>query len=381
MPSTQKSQSFEDMRSLTIYERYKQLLHDKVIRPDSDQERVVCLLLAVSDTLEAIESTQSNLITKLFSKAPKRPKGLYLYGGVGRGKSMLMDLFFESVNIKKKRRTHFHAFMQEVHSNIHTWREKNGFSDDPIAYLATEIAKDADLLCFDELQITDIADAMIVGRLFKFLFEKGVVIVCTSNRHPNDLYKNGLQRDQFVPFIEIFKKELGIIPLDGSTDYRLQQLKSLSTVYHSPLGDEADEFLNTTFSNLVHHAPPETGILHVQGRDVPIPKMHGDVAQFDFDDLCAANLGPADYIELARDFNTILLANIPKMTSENRNESKRFINLVDELYEHKAKLICTAAAAPNELYKKGDGSFEFERTVSRLIEMQSLGYLGEEHIS
>lgn len=356
---------------------YQQLIAEGTITADKDQERIILMLDDLAAKMLTYKKDKKSLINKIFSTVDA-PQGLYLHGGVGRGKSMLMDLFFDHLPIKSKRRVHFHGFMLDIHNRIHKLKDKD--AGDPIQHVANQIAEESKLLCFDEFQVSDIADAMILGRLFKILFDKGVVVVATSNRHPDDLYKHGLQREQFLPFIAIFKQKMKIIPLNGTTDYRLQHLKSLSTVYYTPLGEDADKFLDNVFNELDNDAESIEGELHVQGRVVKVPKMHGDIAQFSFDDLCKAALGSADYIEIAREFNTILLSDIPQMSKEYRNEAKRFTTLIDELYEHKTKLICTAELPPHELYKQGDNSFEFERTVSRLIEMQSDSYLGEEHL-
>ena len=316
---------------------------------------------------------------RLFRKK-ETPRGLYLHGEVGRGKSLLMDLFFDAAPVSAKRRVHFHAFMLEVHARLKTWREKHPGKNDQLSPIAEAIAEEAALLCFDEFQVSDIADAMILGRLFEKLFAAGVVVVATSNRPPDALYKNGLQRDRFLPFIVLLKKRMEIVPLAGKKDYRLASLRALQTVYFTPPGRKADRFLQESFARLTHDAKPESCALTLPGRNLTVPRMHGDVAWFTFSELCAQPLGAADYIEIAREFQTVLLADIPQMTKENRNEAKRFVTLVDVLYEHRAKLVCTAATPPAQLYPEGDGSFEFARTASRLMEMQSEEYLGLERL-
>lgn len=317
------------------------------------------------------QSNQS-FFKKLLSSNPDKIKSYYLYGDVGRGKSMLMELFFEACPIAQKRRVHFHAFMQEVHGFIHQWRQNN--RGDPIQPLAKKLRQDTLLLCFDEFQVNDITDAMILARLFGALFDLGIIMVATSNRHPDDLYKGGLQRDRFLPFIALLKENANISKLQAKEDYRLAHLRSLSTTYYSPLDENADNFLRQSFNELTNHAPMVPGSIHVQGRQVTLSTIHGDIAMTTFNELCGNPLGPADYLEIACDFSTLLIADIPHLSPENRDEAKRFVTLIDALYEHKVKLICTAEVNPNELYPTGESAFEFERTVSRLMEMQSESY-------
>ena len=319
------------------------------------------------------------------------PKGLYLFGGVGRGKSMLMDLFFAEAPVEPKRRVHFHAFMLEVHEDLARWRKMGeaerrqdpGYvkdaGDDPVPPVAEKIARGATLLCFDEFQVEDIADAMILGRLFKELFERGVIVVATSNRSPDELYKDGLNRQLFLPFIALLKDKLDILELDAGLDYRLQRLAS-EPVYHVQTGIEAKRMLDRAWDRLTDASAPALVSLEVQGRAFLIPRAAKGVARFSFAELCRAARGPADYVMLARAFHAIIVDDIPKLSPAERNEAKRFVTLIDELYEHKVKLVCTAAAPPAELYPDGDGAFSFERTASRLIEMQSTDYLSARHI-
>ena len=293
--------------------------------------------------------------------------GLYMYGGVGRGKSMLMDMFFEHSTIMPRRRVHFHAFMQEVHNGIHAAR-KTGI-EDPIRPVADAIADSATLLCFDEMQISDITDAMIVGRLFERLFERGVVIVTTSNRHPDDLYKDGLNRHLFLPFIEMIKSRLEIHHLESETDHRQKRLSGMK-VYHCPLGADATAALDQAWNDL---AGGQGDPLHldVKGRDVTIPRYLNGVGRAGFADLCEKPLGPGDYLALTEVLRVLILDDIPILQREKNNEAKRFVTLVDALYEGRVRLLCSAAAAPEALYPAGTGAFEFERTASRLTEMRS----------
>ena len=307
----------------------------------------------------------------------QEPKqGLYMFGQVGRGKSMLMDLFFHNTSVPSKRRVHFHEFMQSVHREIHAWRSapQSGAAD-PIPKLAKAIAQESWLLCLDELQITDIGDAMIVGRLFQSLMDEGVVLVVTSNRAPDELYKDGLQRERFVPFIQLLNARLDLLQLDATTDYRLGRTQGI-TVFHSPLGPESLGRMDRIVEDLAGVSPIAPDCLTVGDRTVPIAQaVAGTLARFDFHDLCGRALGAADYLELARRFPVVMVDNVPVLTPDNRDQAKRFVTLIDALYEAKALFVCSAEAPPESLYPEGSGAFEFQRTVSRLMEMQSESYL------
>jgi len=325
----------------------------------------------------------------LFGKYDEAPKGLYLWGGVGRGKSMLMDVFFDRLQTEKKSRVHFHAFMQDVHRRVGEWRKLDqrqrrakpynvrGAGDDPIAPTAKAIAYKANIICFDEFHVTDIADAMILSRLFTALFERGVVVIATSNREPDTLYKDGLNRQLFLPFIELMKEKLEIFDFDGDTDHRLRKLQR-APVYISPLGEDADNSIDAAWNRLTRPAEPQMTTLKVQGRELSLLAASG-TARATFEQLCETALGAADYLAIANTFSALVLSNVPQMGAENRNEAKRFVTLIDALYETRTKLVLSAAVEPQKLYQDGDGSFEFERTVSRLIEMQSADYLGAGH--
>jgi len=307
------------------------------------------------------------------------PQGLYLFGGVGRGKSMLMDLFFETAPLARKRRVHFHAFMLEVHDGLHRQRQE-GVDGDPLAPLAARIADEAWLLCFDEFFVSNIADAMLLGRLFMALFDLGVVVVATSNDAPADLYKDGLQRERFLPFIALLQERLDVLELDGVTDYRRNRIHGM-TVYHQPLGPAAAATLAAAFARLTDDAAGAPTTLMVQGRSVAVRRAAKGVACFSFADLCERPLGAADYIAVAMHFHTVIIADIPRLTREQRNEARRFMTLIDALYEHKTNLICSAAEPPDRLYPSGDGAKDFRRTASRLIEMQSSAYLARAHLA
>ncbi|MBK5932769.1 cell division protein ZapE [Rhodovulum imhoffii] len=335
----------------------------------------VAALSALERIRLALESPSSAPRRGLFRKAktPDRVRGLYLWGGVGRGKSMLMDLFFDTVQVTGKRRVHFHAFMQDVHSGLHAAR-KSG-KDDALAPVATDIATDLRLLCFDEMQITDITDAMIVGRLFQLLFEAGVTVVTTSNRVPDDLYKNGLQRERFLPFIALLKEWLEVQHLASATDYRQNRLSG-ADVYFTPADRLARAAIDEIWRDFAGEGRAPL-ILKVKGRAVELPFFCNGVARATFWDLCAQPLGPADYLAIAKAVRVLILEEIPRLSSENFNEARRFVTLIDALYEARVRLIVSAAAEPEMLYMEGEGAFEFERTASRLREMQGADWAAE----
>ena len=323
--------------------------------------------------------------SRLFGmKPPDPPRGLYIYGPVGRGKTMLMDMFFDAAPAPLKRRAHFHAFMADVHARLHQWRQamKRGEAtgEDPIAPVATELAREASLLCFDEFSVRDIADAMILGRLFTALFTAGVVVVATSNVAPDELYKDGLNRALFLPFVALLKERLEVVELDARTDYRLQKLRR-APVYYTPLGPKADAALDAAFLALTGHERGEPMTIELLGRRLEAPQAIDGVARFDFDALCRRPLGAADYLKLAQRFHTIILDRIPRLGESERNEARRFIILIDALYDMRIKLIASAAGEPENLYSGVDGAeaFEFKRTASRLYEMRSADYLALPH--
>lgn len=323
----------------------------------------------------------------LFGRDPT-PKGLYLWGGVGRGKSMLMDVFFRLAPTQPKRRVHFHAFMIDVHDRINEWRKldrsgrrasphhKRGDGDDPIVPVARSIAAEATLLCFDEFHITDITDAMILARLFEALWAEGVVVVATSNRPPRDLYKNGLNRALFEPFIKMMPQHLVVFDFDGQTDHRLRQL-SAAPVYYAPLNADTQAAMDMAWARITGEAKMRPTTLSVQGRNLTLARTGSGAARETFEALCDRPLGAADYLTLAATFHTLMLDNVPQMSRDMRNQAKRFVALIDALYETRTKLIVSAAAEPSDLYPSGDGAFEFERTASRMIEMRSDEYLAK----
>ena len=320
------------------------------------------------------EGVLAGLLAGLFAKVPEPPPGLYLWGGVGRGKSMLMDLFTDAVDIEAKRRVHFHAFMQEVHRGM-TAARKRGV-DDALAPVAAALAADLRLLAFDELQISDITDAMLVGRLFRMLLDAGVLIVVTSNRPPDDLYRDGLNRALFLPFVVLLKQRLEVVELRTEADYRQGRLTGVP-VYFQPAGAAATAALDSIWRDLTGgggDAPPLD--LVVNRRTLRLPAYRNGVARASFWDLCAQPLGPADFLALAQAVRVLVLEEIPQLGASNYNEARRFVTLIDALYEAKVRLIASAAAVPEQLYLEGSGSFEFARTASRLREMQAADWGG-----
>jgi cell division protein ZapE len=356
-----------------------------VVHADPEQRRVAERLQALHDALAVVTAHRPAGLLRLLGlgrKPDPAPPGVYIWGPVGTGKSMLMDLFFADARVKKKRRVHFHEFMLEVHERLFERRQRtadNGGEADTIVPVARAIAAEARLLCFDEMQVTNIADAMILWRLFDTLFAEGVTIVTTSNRPPDDLYRGGLQRDRFQPFIDLVKARLEVLALDAGRDYRLQRLRKLD-MYLTPAGPWADRKLEEAFVSLSDGARGSRRVLRTQGRDVIVPRAAPGVAWADFEEWCGRPLGAADFLCIADHFHTVILRNVPRLTPKNRDRAWRFTTLVDALYERKVKLICSAEAPPGQLYVEGDGAFEFQRVVSRLMEMQSPEYLGLEHV-
>ena len=354
--------------------RYRALVADRKLTGDPEQETVAAALDRLAHALAVYEPDKKSFLG--LGKKQTAPRGLYIHGPVGRGKSMLMDMFFDNVAFASKQRIHFHDFMARVHRDVKRWREAD--PGDPIPHVAKGIRATAALLCFDEFQVSDIADAMILGRLFEALFDLGVVVVATSNRSPRELYENGINRQLFIPAIDLMERRMDVLKLDGPIDYRLARLER-GRVYFTPLDAQARAALDEAWHDLTGVAHGTPGELDVQGRKLAVPEQAKGVARFTFDQLCAAALGAQDYLALADNFHALVLSGIPQLTADQRNEAKRFVTLIDALYERSVKLACSAAATPAELYRAGDGVFEFERASSRLIEMQTPDYLARLH--
>jgi cell division protein ZapE len=364
---------------------YRARLAERRLKPDPVQALAAEKLESLHRALKGYDpaSNGGGWRARLgLARAPDpAPHGLYICGGVGRGKSMLMDLFFATAPVERKRRVHFNAFMLEIHERLYQEQQEGPrAAEHPMAALAEQIAAEAWLLCFDEFQITNIADAMILGRLLEALFAKGVVIVTTSNIAPDDLYANGLQRERFLPTIDLIKQQLDVIELEGGIDYRRERIKS-TPVYYTPLGKSSSNALESMFMFLTDGMAGSPRKLTVQGRTLLIPRAANRVAMASFADLCEQPLGPADYVALATRFEALVLEGIKKLGPDQRNEARRFITLVDELYEHRVKLVCSAEASPERLYPQGDHAAEFQRTISRLHEMQSEEYLASPHLT
>lgn len=367
---------------LPLLKAYQTRLEDGELKVDPAQREAAQILAVFADQLNGYKPAMPNLWGRVKTLHLKQIKpdhyGLYLYGDVGRGKSMLMDMFFATVNVAKKRRVHFHQFMLEIHERLH--RLQNSHDGNVLPRLARELAREVWLLCFDEFHVSNIADAMILGRLFEVLFEAGVIIVSTSNWPPDDLYKNGLQRDRFLPFIDLLKAKMLIHCLGGETDHRYEQLRKLQT-YFWPLNSETTHRLQEIFFQLTDNAVPEMLKLPVQGRTLRIVHAAKGVGFFNFDELCVATMGASDYLAISSCLHTVILDGVPVMRDDRRNETMRFITLIDTLYEAKVKLFMASEVPPERLAPQGEYAYPFQRTLSRLMEMQSEEYRQKSHLS
>ena len=382
-PSPASHAGADDARGGPVAAAYARLLATGELRPDPGQAAAVTRLDALALALAAPSASPGPLAWLLGRKPPTAPRGIYLWGGVGRGKTMLMDLFHAAAP-GPRRRAHHHPFMLDIHARLFALRHQ--VTPDPLVIIARQLADEARLLCLDEFYVRDPADAMIMGRLFTALIAAGVIVVTTSNRRPRDLYRDGLNRELFVPFIDLVEARLDVTPLDGPTDYRMDRLGGFPTWY-VPNGPAATAALSKAFFRLTDFPVedranvPNAHIVVEGGRTLFVPKSLKGVAVFSFRRLCGQPLGSADYLALARTHHTLILVGIPILTPEKRNEAARFTLLVDTLYETRTKLLAVADAEPDALYREGDGNFEFERTASRLAEMRSAGYLALGHHS
>jgi cell division protein ZapE len=364
-----------------VLAHYDELLAAGELSEDPAQRAILDELNRLARRLDNYHpAAGTGFLDKLFGKAPQPdpPKGLYIWGDVGRGKTMVMDLFFNKVATNHKRRSHFLDFMQAVHAGIHDARQKQRAGElwedaDPIKIVADSIARKTHVLCFDEFQVTDITDAMILGRLFDALLAAGVIVVATTNVRPDDLYRDGLNRHAFLPFIDILKARLHVVSLDSPTDYRLGRLRGRE-VYLTPLNKTTAAAFQQLWLDVTEVAEADPQTLTVKGRELKVPHAARGAARFTFADLCEAPLGAADYIAIAANFKTVFIEAIPVLPAAKRNEAKRFITLIDALYDCRTKLVATAEAPPEDLYPEGAHKFEFDRTISRLNEMQSSGY-------
>lgn len=366
--------------TISLHELYSNFIREKGLENDPGQFELITILDQYKTSLEA---KSRSLVKRLFSKPyhnkTEKKDGIYIYGEVGRGKSMLMDLFYNSLDLKNKQRIHFHQFMLDFHNALHMYRNKNqniNNSNDQVIMLAKQIAKKVKVLCLDELQVNNIADAMIVDRLFRAIIDEGTFIVITSNRHPEGLFKDGLQRERFLPFIDLVKEKFLIFRLNNFKDYRLDKITGLDKFYFYPLNQEAKFQIDKIIGTVTGNKTLERMELSVEDNKVlKLERTYGNIAAFTFNELCLMPLGAIDYFKIAQSFNTVVIENIPELTNDNHNEALRFITLIDCLYENHTRIICSAAKPINELYTGSRNRFEFDRTISRLTEMQSAEYI------
>ncbi|MDA0191065.1 MAG: cell division protein ZapE [Proteobacteria bacterium] len=367
-------------RTLKVPERgmldaYEALLAARGFTADAAQRAAAERLQRLYYELLSFKVSRGSTLRRLFSP-PQPPRGVYFWGGVGRGKSFLMDCFFDAVPYRRKRRIHFHAFMHDVHRQLNALKGES----DPLARVAERIAQEVRLLCFDEFHVSDIADAMILGRLLEALFARGVVFVMTSNYPPARLYPNGLQRENFLPTIALLERELDVLEVEAGVDYRLRTLEQVE-IFHTPADAAAEEKMAGYFAAIAGEAGEAGGSVEILEREIPTLRRAGGVIWFDFATLCGGPRSQNDYLELARGYHTVLLSEIPRMTAAQSSEARRFTWLVDVFYDHKVKLIATAACAPEGLYTEGTQAAEFFRTASRLTEMRSREYLALPHLA
>ncbi len=372
-----------ESENLTPLDRYRSMREAKELMRDPTQKLAIEKLQSLHHALKGYQPAGDSFLAGwkdrfgLGRRTEEPPMGLYLYGPVGRGKSMLMDLFFDMAPVERKRRVHFHAFMLEIQQRLNELRKKEKRVD-PLIRVAADVADESWLLCFDEFHVVNIADAMILGRLFEAFFEHGVVVIATSNVAPRDLYKGGLQRERFLPFIDLIVEKLDILDIGAGTDFRLDRLKG-EPVWHTPIGRAATASLDAAFATLTDNAEPAPFEIEVQGRVIHAHQAARGIARFTFDELCNKPRGASDFLAIATQYHTVMVDNIPILDERERDAAKRFVVLIDSLYEHHVNLFASADGEPDQLYMKGDTAFEFQRTVSRLMEMQAEDYLNSPH--
>lgn len=357
----------------TVLKRYDERLTLAEIEPDVAQRALAGRFDELQCELRGMAG-RDGVLRKIFRGIQPKPRGLYIHGPVGRGKTMLMDLFFEEADFEPKRRAHFHEFMADVHDRIAAARAE--VPGDPIPHVAAALSREAKLLCVDELHVTDIADAMILGRLFQGLFAEGTIVVATSNTPPNGLYKDGLNRLLFLPFIDLLERHMDVVALDAQKDFRLDKLSG-ATLYFTPADQVAKSGLDTHWSRLTGGHPGKPHVLEFKGRKLVVPLASMGVARFSFSELCEQPLGTLDYLHIAHAFHTVIVDGIPLLGPDRRDLARRFINLIDTLYDNRICLIASAGAEPDGLYRPGPGADLFERTASRLMEMRSEDYLAK----
>ena len=353
-------------------ETYQKNLQDRALSPDAEQLKAVLLLQSLFESLSNTDRREKNLLAKIFKKKRNKnsPKGIYLWGDVGRGKTFLMDLFFDSLPLKRKTRLHFHRFMISVHSALLEFQGR----PNPLKLVAEKFRKEASVLCFDEFFVSDIGDAMLLDGLLGEMFSSGMTFVATSNVPPHRLYENGLQRGKFLPAIALIEKNTYVHELAAGPDYRFRALRSAG-IYHYPLGESSEKALELTFQNICNGKKTDRSNLLIEGREIKVHKTSVDIAWFDFSELCGGPRSSRDYVKLGKKYRTIIVSDVPILDSDSEDQARRFISLVDELYDNNVKLIISAEAQADSLYLGETLNFEFQRTVSRLTEMQSVEYL------